>query len=105
MNRQHNRRTESAQGDWHSADRNTIDRREKWSEETVLGEDIVPENLDTMSSRNRDKGENRKEAEEEDVVPQPLTTATSGRGWNDMVLLMQMWMKESKRKEEAWSEK
>ena len=93
-------RTESAQGDGDSADRDTIRRREMWSEEAVLGEGIVPENIDTMGRKNREKVEDREEVEE--IAPQPLVTASSGGGGNDMLLLMQMWIEESKRKDETW---
>ena len=92
-------RTESAQGDGDSADRDTIRKRERWSEEAVLGEGIGPENIDTMSRKNREKVEDREEIEE--IAPQPLATATSWGGGIDMLLLMQMWMEESKSKDET----
>ena len=92
-------RTESAQGEGDSVDRDTFRRREKWSEEAVFEKPQRPENIGEMSRKNREKVEEREEVE---GVQPPLVTAMCGGGGNDMVLMMQMWMEESKRKDETW---
>ena len=59
-----------------------------------------PENIGEMSRKNRERVEEREEVEE--GVQPPLVTAMSVGGGNDMVLMMQMWMEESKRIDETW---
>ena len=66
----------------------------------MFEEPIVPDNIKQMSRKNREKVEEREEVDE--VAHQPLATAMSEGGGNDMLLMMQMWMEESKRKDETW---
>ena len=57
-------RTESAQGEGESVDRDSFRRREKWSDEAVFEEPIAPENIGEMSRKNRERVEEREEVDE-----------------------------------------
>ena len=91
-------RTESEQGE-DSTLRDTV--RDRWSEEAVFNEPLAVESLREMSRKNnRERVEEREEVDEGVLQPQ-ATAVKSGEG-NDMMVWMQMWMEESKRKDEAW---
>ena len=78
-------------------------QRERWLEEAVHNEPVVNDCLTEMSrNKNKERHEDREDAE--DTAQQPPGAKAASGGAGDMMAWMQMWMQESKRKEDEWRE-